>query len=153
MAEISPSRTGLVKSPRSITNQDSNITKADSTASTWSSVFKYSVPLGTAFEMTPANYFHTTIKDTADNSITATAADLMRIMKANANETEKREIWRGPLTLFTGNVYDEFQRPKLRVPVLWNASQVILLDFYCATAIDGTNASFVLEGMEYYEEI
>jgi len=153
MADIAPTRQ-LVKSPTSITQSSDYTTKvANGTANVWSTVFKVTIPLGIAFEMTPVNFFHTDFKDTAGNSITVTAADQFRIVKANANSTEKREIWSGPATLFTGNIYDEFQRPKLRVPVVWSASELILLDYLVATAVGKDYTHFVLEGMQYYQEV
>jgi len=148
---------GLVKSPFTISKNASGASWVASdfaTAASWTQVLSYAVPLGTAFEITPLNYifgqYYGTGGVTAGDKITA---GLTRILKKNAANTESREIFSGPNSIFK-DIGDEFQRPKVRAPVVASASQQIVVEVYSlGTTLDVSTSDFFLEGMQYYEEI
>ena len=146
--------TGLVKSPFTINKITSGVTflSADlATANAWTDVLSYAVPLGTAVEVTPVNYFFGDYK--ATDTTTAITAGLSRILKENANGTESREIWSGSNGLFK-DIGDIRQRPTLKVPVMVNASQVLKAQVYgLGTTLDSVASDFLIECMQYYEEI
>lgn len=150
-------QTGLVKSPFTINKTTDGVTwmSADLPTSTlWNTILSYSVPLGVAVEVTPLNYhfgfYYGTGGVTSGDKITA---GLTRILKQNSNGTESREIWSGANSIFK-DVGDEFQRPKLKVPVLVNASQKLVVQVYSmGTTLDKDNSDFHIEAVQYYEEI
>jgi len=146
--------TGLVKSPFTIDKSSTGSTwlTADlATANAWTEVLSYAVPLGMAVEVTPVNYHFGSYKAT-DTTTTITAGQT-RILKQNANATESRELWSGANGIFK-DIGDEFQRPKLRVPVVVNASQKIVIQVYgLGTTLDSVASNFYLECIQYYEEI
>jgi len=145
---------GLVKSPFTIDKATSGATwmSADlATEAAWNEILSYAVPLGMAIEITPVNYHFGTYKAT-DGSTTITAG-MTRILKKNANGTESREIWSGANGIFK-DIGDEFQRPKLRVPVVANASQKITVEVYSlGTSLDSVASNYYIECIQYYEEI
>ncbi|AKB79018.1 hypothetical protein MSHOH_2535 [Methanosarcina horonobensis HB-1 = JCM 15518] len=123
-------------------------------ADEWKDLLKYSVPLGMAVEITPINYvfgeFYTTAGTTSGNIITG---GMSRILKQNANGTESREIWSGSNKIF-GELGDELKRPKLRVPVVVNASQKIVVQIYgLGATLDVSTSNFYIEATQYYEDI
>lgn len=144
---------GLVKSPFTISKTASGSTyvAADfATAASWTQILSYSVPLGTAIEVTPVNYIFGVYKETLNSVITA---GLTRILKKNAANTESREIFSGPNSIFK-DIGDEFQRPKVRVPVVLSASQLLVVEVYSlGTTLDVSQSDFFVECMQYYEEI
>lgn len=148
---------GLVKSPFTITKTTDGVSwlSADLATSTdWKTILSYSVPLGMAVEISPVNYFfgfyYGTGGTTSGDKI---IAGQTRILKSNANVTESREIWSGSNSIFK-DVGDEFQRPKIRVPMMVNASQKILVQVYSmGTTLDKDNSDFNLEAIQYYEEV
>lgn len=144
----------LVKSPFTISKNSDGATwlSADLTAQAeWKAILTYAVPLGTAVEVTPVNYHYgqyyatdTTTKITAGNT---------KIEKKNAAGTESRELWSGPNSIFK-DIGDEFQRPKIRVPVVASASQKIVVSVYNLGAdLDSVVSDYFIECMQYYEEI
>jgi hypothetical protein len=145
---------GLVKSPFTIDKNTSGSTwlTADlATVAVWTDALTYAVPLGTAIEITPVNYHFGTYKAT-DTTTTITAGST-RILKQNANATESREIWQGANGIFK-DIGDEFQRPKLRVPVVVNASQKIVVQVYSlGTTLDSVASNYFIECVQYYEEV
>ena len=150
-------RTGLVKSPFTILESDSNVTKAsaDIVTATEGTLFTYKVPLGVAIEITPANFFFIDLIDTADNAVVDGADGIVKLIKDNQTETEKREVWSGPDTLFSGNIYDVRTRPQIRAPVILNASQKLLIVVKATVVggIDKDNSKMTVECMQYYEEV
>ena len=149
-----PEQKGLVKSPFTISKNSDGATwlSADLASSTaWTAILTYAVPLGTAVEVTPVNYHYglfyatdTTTKITAGNT---------RILKKNAAGTESRELWSGPNAIFK-DIGDEFQRPKIRVPVVASASQKLIVEVYNqGTTLDSVASDYFVESMQYYEEI
>ena len=145
---------GLVKSPFTIdkTTTGSTWMTADlDSEAAWNQVFEYAVPLGTAIEITPVNYHFGDYKDT--DTTTQITGGMTRILKKNANNTETREIWAGANGIFK-DVGDEFQRPKLRVPVIVNASQKITVEVYSlGTTLDSVCSNYFIECVQYYEAI
>ena len=154
---MTDARTGLVKSPFTIEKNAEGVTYLTqdlASADEWKTVLTYAVPLGMAIEITPINYifgeFYNTGGVAAGNVI---SAGLTRVLKSNANGTESREIWSGSNKIF-GDLGDELKRPKLRVPVVVNASQRILVQVYgLGTTLDVSESNFFLEATQYYEEI
>lgn len=49
--------------PLHLTNNDSNLTRADGTASTWSDIWKYQVPRGTELIISPGDTFAAYLED------------------------------------------------------------------------------------------
>lgn len=144
----------LVRSPFTIDKNTSGVTflTADlASTSTFTDILSYAVPLGIAVEITPVNYHFGTYKAT-DTTTTITAGST-RILKQNANGTESRELWQGPNTIFK-DIGDEFQRPKLRVPVVVNSSEKIVVQvFSLGTTLDSIASNYFVEAMQYYSEI
>ena len=149
-----PQGSGLVKSPFTIDKNSTGSTwvSADFTsADSWTTVLTYAVPLGMAIEITPVNYHFGDFN--ATDASTAITAGQTRILKQNANGTESREIWSGANGIFK-DIGDEFQRPKIRVPVVVNASQKIVVQVYSmGTTFDSASSNYYLECIQYYEEI
>ena len=149
-----PQGSGLVKSPFTIDKNSTGSTwvSADFTsADSWTTVLTYAVPLGMAIEITPVNYHFGDYN--ATDASTAITAGQTRILKQNANGTESREIWSGANGIFK-DIGDEFQRPKIRVPVVVNASQKIVVQVYSmGTTFDSASSNYYLECIQYYEEI
>lgn len=147
-------KTGLVKSPFTIEKSSDGSTwvSADfATAASWTTILTYAVPLGMAIEITPVNYLFGSYL--ATDASTQVTAGLTRVLKKNANGTESREIWSGANKIFK-DLGDEFQRPKIRVPVVVNASQKIVVEVYSlGTTFDTASSNFYLETIQYYEEI
>jgi len=145
---------GLVKSPFTIDKNSSASTwlTADLVSSTdWKQVLVYDVPLGVAIEITPVNYHFGDYN--ATDTTTAITAGNTRILKKNANGTESREIWSGANGIFK-DIGDEFQRPKIRVPVVINASQKLAVEVYSlGTTLDSVASNYYVECVQYYEEI
>jgi hypothetical protein len=145
---------GLVKSPFTIdkTSTGSTFLTADlATAAAWTDILTYAVPLGMAIEITPVNYHFGSYKTT--DTTTQITAGMTRVLKQNANYTESRELWSGANGIFK-DIGDEFQRPKLRVPVVVNASQVLKVQVYSlGTTLDSIASNFFIECVQYYEEI
>lgn len=144
---------GLVKSPFTISKNSDGSTwlSADTATSTnWFTILTYAVPLGTAIEITPVNYHFGVYKLTDGTAITGGNT---RILKKNAAGTESRELWSGPNNIFK-DIGDEFQRPKIRVPVVATASQKIVVDVYSlGNTLDSASSDYFIECMQYYEEI
>jgi hypothetical protein len=144
----------LVKSPFTIdkTTDGAVFLTADlDSADEWKTMLSYAVPLGTAVEITPVNYIFGNLKAT-DTTTTITAGST-RILKQNANGTESREIWKGANGIF-GDIGDIRKRPQLRVPVMINASQKLVVQVYSlGTTLDSVASDFQVECMQYYEEI
>ena len=149
-----PEAKGLVKSPFTIDKNTDGSTwlSADLVTSTdWKTILTYAVPLGMAVEITPVNYHFGDYN--ATDTTTAITAGNTRILKTNANGTESREIWSGSNGIFK-DIGDEFQRPKIRVPVVVNASQKIKVEVYSlGTTLDSATSNYYLEAVQYYEEI
>jgi len=149
-----PQGSGLVKSPFTIDKNSTGSTwvSADfATADSWTTVLTYAVPLGMAVEITPVNYHFGDFN--ATDASTAITAGQTRILKQNANGTESREIWSGANGIFK-DIGDEFQRPKIRVPVVVNASQKIVVQVYgMGTTFDSASSNYYIECIQYYEEI
>lgn len=145
---------GLVKSPFTINkNSDGStwLTADLATAAAWTQILSYAVPLGTAVEVTPVNYHFGYYY--ATDTTTAITAGNSRILKKNAASTESRELWSGPNKIFK-DIGDEFQRPKIRVPVVASASQKITVEVYSlGTTLDSVASDYFIEAMQYYEEI
>lgn len=145
-------QTGLVAAPVAITESNDNVTKvADSTASVWSLVAYYKVPLGVAIEFAPQNFFYIDWKDTAGNDHTNTGS--FKVTKSNANNTEEREVFSGPNSLFGGNIYDRQEQPRFKMPTTLNASQRLNLWINSALVADKDNTTFTFEGTQYYERV
>ena len=144
----------MVKSPFTIDKNTSGSTwmTADLvTEAAWNQIIQYAVPLGTAIEITPVNYHFGDYN--ATDTTTQITAGTTRILKKNANNTESREIWSGSNGIFK-DIGDEFQRPKIRVPVIVNASQIITVEVYSlGTTLDSVASNYYLECVQYYEEI
>ena len=148
---------GLTKSPFTITKATTGVTwltANPATATTYQTILTYAVPLGMAVEITPVKYFfgflYGTGGVTAGDKITAGTS---KIIKQNANGTQSREIWSGSNSIFL-QVGDAFQRPQIRVPVVVNASQQIVVQVASlGTTLSSTNSDFHIESMQYYEEI
>lgn len=148
---------GLVRSPFTINKTTTGVTyvAADfADASSWTTILTYAVPLGTAVEITPANYvfglFYNTGGVTSGNVITG---GLTRILKANATTNETREIWSGSNAIF-GSLGDELQRPRLKTGVTVSASQQILVQVYnLGTTLDVSTSNFFIEAVQVYEQI
>ena len=149
-----PQGSGLVKSPFTIDKNSTGSTwvSADfATTDSWTAVLTYAVPLGMAIEITPVNYHFGDFN--ATDASTAITAGQTRILKQNANGTESREIWSGANGIFK-DIGDEFQRPKIRVPVVVNASQKIVVQVYgMGTTFDSASSNYYIECIQYYEEI
>jgi len=145
---------GLVKSPFTInknTTGSTFITADLATSTTWQDLLKYAVPLGMAIEVTPINYHFGTYL--ATDTTTSITAGMTRILKQNANGSESREVWAGANGIFK-DIGDEFQRPKLRAPVVVNASQVLLVQVYnLGVTLDSAVSDYFIECLQYYEEI
>lgn len=147
----------LVSSPFTIDKTADGVTyvAADfATEADWNTILTYAVPLGVAIEITPVNYifgqYYNTGGVTSGNLITA---GMTRILKQNANGTESRELWKGANGIFK-DIGDEWQRPKVRVPVVVNASQKVVVQVYSlGTTLDVSTSNFFIECTQYYEEI
>lgn len=148
---------GLVKSPFTIDKNSTGSTYVSddfATSTSWTDILNYAVPLGMAVEITPVNYhygeYFGTGGITAGDKITA---GMTRILKQNANATESRELWSGSNGIFK-DIGDEFQRPKLRVPVVVNASQKLVVQVKSlGTTLDISTSNYYIECIQYYEEI
>jgi len=147
-------QTGLVKSPFTISSTTTGVTflAADLVSSaTYTAILTYAVPLGTAVEITPVNY-HFGVYKATDTTTTITAGTT-RIVKQNANGTESRELWLGPNSIF-GDISDVRRRPNLRVPVVLNASQVLIVQVASlGTTLDSVASNYFVEASQYYEQI
>ena len=145
---------GLVKSPFTIDKNMDGATwmTADLTAiAEWKTILSYAVPLGMAVEVTPVNYHFGDYK--ATDLTTQITAGMTRILKQNSNGTESREIWSGANGIFK-DIGDEFQRPKIRTPVVVNASQKLVVQVYnLGVTLDSVASNYYLEAIQYYEEI
>lgn len=145
---------GLTSSPFTIGKTATGVTylTADlATSASWQDILSYAVPLGVAVEITPVNYIFGQYY--ATDTTTKITAGLTRLVKQNANGSESKELWSGPNAIFLA-VGDEFQRPKVRVPVQVNASQVIKAQVYnLGTTLDSIASDFLIECMQYYEKI
>ena len=145
---------GLVKSPFTIEKNATGstwVTADFATSTDWKAILTYAVPLGMAIEITPVNYHFGSYL--ATDGSTQITAGLTRIKKQNANGTESREIWSGANKIFK-DLGDEFQRPKIRVPVVVNASQKIVVEVYSlGTTFDTGTSNYFIECIQYYEEI
>lgn len=145
--------TGLVKAPFTISKITSGVTYLGTdldTAARWEDLLTYDVPLGTAVEITPVNYLFATLKNTGGTAITAGNS---RLVKTNAAGTEERELWQGSNGIFK-DIGDEFQRPKIRVPVVVNSSQKVKFQVYSlGTTLDVSTSDVLIECVQYYEEI
>lgn len=145
---------GLVKSPFLIDKNTTGVTflAADLVdVTTFTNILSYAVPLGTAVEITPVNYHFGTYN--ATDTTTQITAGSTRILKQNANGTESREVWQGENGIFK-DIGDEFQRPKLRIPVIANASQVLIVQVVnLGTTLDSIASNYSIECMQFYEEI
>jgi hypothetical protein len=147
----------IVKSPFTIEKNADGVTfiAADLATSTdYKTILTYAVPLGLAIEVTPANYifgeYFGTGGVTAGDII---SAGLSRILKQNANGTDSREMWSGSNKIF-GDLGDSRKRPALKVPVVVNASQKIVVQVYSlGTTLDVSTSNFFIECTQYYEEI
>jgi hypothetical protein len=144
----------LIRSPFTIDKNSTGSTwlSADlATATEWKTILTYAVPLGTAVELTPVNYHFGDYN--ATDTTTAITAGMTRIQKQNANGTESREIWSGANGIFK-DIGDEFQRPKLRVPVMVNASEKVVVQvFNLGTTLDSASSNYYIEAIQYYNEI
>jgi hypothetical protein len=154
---VESTKNAIVKSPFTIEKNADGVTYISSdlaTSTDWKTVLTYAVPLGMAIEITPANYIFGEYFGTG--GVTASdviAAGMSRILKQNANGTESREIWSGSNKIF-GDLGDELKRPKLKVPVVVNASQKIVVQVYSlGTTLDVSTSNFFIEATQYYEEI
>ena len=149
-----PEKGGLVKSPFTIDKNSTGstwVTADFATTTTWTTILTYAVPLGMAIEITPVNYHFGDLN--ATDASTAITAGNTRILKQNANGTESREIWSGANGIFK-DIGDEFQRPKIRVPVVVNASQKIVVQVYSlGVTFDTGSSNYYIECVQYYEEI
>jgi hypothetical protein len=145
---------GLVKSPFTISKNSTGATwmTADlATSALWNTILTYAVPLGTAIEVTPINYHYGYYY--ATDTTTQITAGNTRVLKKNAAGTETREMWSGPNKIFK-DIGDEFQRPKIRVPVVASASQQIIVEVLSlGTTLDSATSDYFIECMQYYEEI
>lgn len=145
--------TGLVKSPFTISKLTSGVTYESTDfadAARWVDLLTYDVPLGTAVEVTPVNYLFADLKNTGATAITA---GMSRLVKTNASETEERELWSGSNGIFK-DIGDEFQRPKVRVPIIVNSSQKLKFQVYnLGTTLDVSASNVFIEAVQYYEEI
>jgi len=143
----------IVKSPFTINRATTGVTftAADfATANEWKQIMVYAVPLGVCLEVTPINYHFGDLKETTTTKITA---GMTRILKKNANSTEAREIWSGSNGIFK-DIGDELQRPKIRVPVVVNASEQLIVEVYgLGTTLDVSASNYFVEAVQYYEEI
>lgn len=151
-------QSNLVKSPFTISKSASGATYLTvdlaTSGSLWYTLLSYQVPLGMAIEITPANYhfgsYYATTGVTAGDKITSGGT---RLIKSNANDTETRELWSGPNSIFL-NIGDELQRPKFRIPVVANASQKVVVQVTgLSTTLDVSTSDYTIECMQYYEEI
>lgn len=150
-------KSGLTMSPFTIDKNTDGVTYLSSdlaTSDDWKTILTYAVPLGMAIEVTPANYhfgeYFNTNGVTSGNKITA---GMTRILKANNNISQSKEIWSGSNNIFY-NIGDEFQRPKIRVPVVVNASQKLLVQVKSlGTTLDVSTSNYYIECVQYYEEI
>ena len=146
--------TGLVKSPFTISSTTTGVTffSADlDTSDAYQTILTYAVPLGVAVEITPVNWHFGFYY--ATDTTTAITAGQTKIEKQNANGTESRELWSGPNAIFK-DIGDEFQRPKIRVPVVVNASQKLVVQVYSmGTTFDSASSNYYIECIQYYEEI
>lgn len=145
---------GLVSAPFTISKNASGATwlSADLASSTeYVQILSYAVPLGTAIEVQPVNYHFGQYK--ATDTTTTITAGLTRILKTNATGGETREVWAGSNAIFK-DIGDEFQRPKLRVPVVASASQKLVVEVYSlGTTLDSVASDYYIECLQYYEEI
>lgn len=148
------SDTGLVKSPFTITkNTDgSTFLSADlANVTTFTDILVYAVPLGQAVRIEPFNYFYGFYY--ATDTTTKITAGQTRILKANSNRTEQREIWHGVNSIFK-DIGDKLQRPELRVPVTLNASQKLVVQVMnLGVTLDQGVSDFIIEATQFYEEI
>lgn len=148
---------GLVRSPFTIDKNTTGVTYVANdfaTASTYTTILTYAVPLGMAVEITPQNYifgqYFTTAGVTSGNIITAGTT---LILKANATGAETREIFKGSNAIF-GSLGDELQRPRLKTSVLVNASQQLIVQVAnMGTTLDVSVSNFFVEATQIYEEI
>jgi hypothetical protein len=145
---------GLVKSPFTISSATTGVTFVSSdfaTSSSWTTILTYAVPLGVAVEITPVNwhfgYYYAT------DTTTQITAGLTKIEKQNANGTESRELWSGPNKIFK-DIGDVRQRPNLRVPVILNASEKLVVSVKSlVTTFDIGVSDYFIEAMQYYEQV
>ena len=154
MTNAAPGQKGLVSSPFTIDKNASGATwiAADlATTTTWTQVLAYAVPLGTAIEIQPVNYHFGDYN--ATDTTTQITAGQTRILKKNANNTETREVWRGANGIFK-DIGDYYQRPRIMIPVVVNASQQVTVEVYSlATTLDSASSNYYIECVQYYEEI
>lgn len=144
---------GLMKSPATITKISTGSTwlTADlSTASRWETILTFAVPLGLAYEVNPSNYFFANLDDTAGTAVTG---GYVRLVKANANQSNTIELWAGPSLIFK-DIGDALQRPNIKVPVTVNASEVLLVQVYSlGTTLDSVTSDVYIEAMQYYAPV
>jgi len=146
--------TGLVKSPFTITKSTDGSTflSADlADVSVFTDILVYAVPLGQAVRIEPFNYFYGFYY--ATDATTKITAGQTRILKANSNRTEQREVWLGVNSIFK-DIGDKLQRPELRVPVTLNASQKLVVQVKSlGVSLDQGVSDFIIEATQFYEEI
>lgn len=144
----------LVRTPFTISKASNGATwlSADLATSTdWKTILSYSVPLGTAIEITPLNYHFGNYY--ATDTTTKITAGSTKLVKTNATGGETRELWAGANGIFK-DIGDEFQKPRLKVSVMLEASQQLLVQVYnMGTTLDSVASDFFVECMQISEQI
>jgi len=143
----------LIQSPATISKltTGSTFVSADfATASSWTTILTFAVPLGVGYEITTQNYIFAVLKNTGGTAITAGDS---RLIKANATQGQTIELWAGPNSIFK-DIGDALQRPYVRVNITLNSSEVLLFQVYAlGTTLDVSESNVYIEAKQVTQAI
>jgi len=136
----------VIEEPFHLTDADGNVTAADGTATTWSDIWKYQVPLGVTHILRSEHTFSAYIKDTGGSEGAAPDCQI-KVEVRDPSEQDKRPVF-GPAMY---NRVTEFQdRDKmayLKVPsegIVVKPRDWIVVMTYDDTATDASESYFDL---------
>ena len=147
----------LVRAPFTIDKNTSGVTYIASdlaTSTEYVDVLSYSVPLGMAVEVTPANYlfgqYFNTAGATSGNII---SAGTTIVVKKNASNAESRELWKGSNAIF-GALGNELERPRFKTGVTVSASEKLVVQVAnLGVTLDVSTSNVFIEAVQVYEAI
>lgn len=136
-----------------LTEQDSNITKANATASAWSDLYKFQVPVGTSHVLQPGHAFSLYLLNTSSTENAATA--LIKIERRDSSEQDKEVIY-GPTIYAKAKEFQDRQKMaflNLVSPVKVTEKQWLVVMVNGATAAGTASSYFDLETVRVRETL
>ncbi len=126
---------GILDEPFDLTDQDSNITKANATASSWSDLYKYQVPVGIGHVLQAGHTFSVYLKDTSATENAST--DLIKIEVRDSSEQDKRTVYGPAIYLKCKEFQDRDKMARLNVA----APVPVLERQWIAVMVNGASAA------------